>query len=288
MAEVSNLYLLVFPTRRVMKVGKADDVYTRSQTLKRCWGEVDYEASYQVEAAQNIVFRLEKSLLCLLSSHAVDFEKGDGYTEVFSIDALEFALKQIELYIASGVISGEVRKGVKIPTPKQAISRRVGQHVTLRLKSNAWVSSISRVAEQFDRINRLLIILFRKQTKIAYQYDIVDGYIYFRLLSSTKYYGSHDRIMRMFSFEIADFNGECGLNGCSVIGVDNVIQYKINLFTNKNFQPGNATLSCFWEQSEKYLSKLPARSPGAIQEIPLLDEAEVRSNIFGRGGIDFY
>lgn len=58
----SHLYLLVFPEPGMIKVGKADVVHERIRTLRRFWGEVDYEASYQLASQAEVVFRLEKSL----------------------------------------------------------------------------------------------------------------------------------------------------------------------------------------------------------------------------------
>jgi len=44
--DMTNLYLLIFPASGLIKVGKADDVHVRIQTLQRTWGAVDYAASY--------------------------------------------------------------------------------------------------------------------------------------------------------------------------------------------------------------------------------------------------
>ena len=41
----SHLYLLIFPSNKMIKVGKANNIYNRIQSLSRYWGEVDYEHS---------------------------------------------------------------------------------------------------------------------------------------------------------------------------------------------------------------------------------------------------
>ena len=78
--SASHLYLLVFPARGMLKIGKADAVYERIQSLRRHWGDVDYAASYQLGAPVDSVFKLEKSLHFLLAEHALTLDVGDGKT----------------------------------------------------------------------------------------------------------------------------------------------------------------------------------------------------------------
>ncbi len=54
----SFLYLLLFPAKKMMKVGKANNIYNRIQSLKRVWGDVDYAHSYRIALPQSEVFKL--------------------------------------------------------------------------------------------------------------------------------------------------------------------------------------------------------------------------------------
>jgi hypothetical protein len=281
MANTSYLYLLVFPQKNIIKIGKADDIHNRIQALRRWWGDVDYDASYQLEATQDTVLRLEKSLHFLLSSHAVSFEQGDGRTELFSYSALETALKHIELYVSSGALTTQVRKGVIKPVPKQKIStpRRSWRHAKLLRNTKAMVRSVSAIAEKFGRINRILHILLRKQAKVAFQYDIIEDQIYFRLRLGKNYRDDNVKIMQLFSFKLEDHNGWYGLNCCSVSGLNDVVQYEIRLLSLDQNERWHPLFSYFASQSERLLARLPTRSSAATADLPLLNGSEIMASI---------
>lgn len=69
MDNLSFLYLLIFPAQKMMKIGKANNIYNRIQSLTRTWGEVDFERSYQIIVPQSEVFKLEKMLHFLLTNY---------------------------------------------------------------------------------------------------------------------------------------------------------------------------------------------------------------------------
>lgn len=281
MTNTTNLYLLIFPEQNVVKIGKADDIHNRIKTLRRWWGEADYGASYHLSAPQDVIFKLENSLHFLLAQHAVPFPEGDGRTELFSMTALEIALKHINLYCSSASEVSQVKKGIPFPLPMSSPPRRRNKHAILFRKARAMAHGVTQLAEQFSRINRLLIILLRRQARIAYQYDISDHNVYFRLNMPNDMQSkiNSDSIMRYFSFNIKDFNGSCGINSCSVTAVDDVLQFRIRLPSANDRGPWMELLSYFWCQSEILLKKLPQRSLAATSPIPQLDESEVFSNI---------
>lgn len=118
---MSSLYILLFPENRAIKIGKANDIYKRSLTLKKYWGVPDYENSYELVAPQSSVFRMEKSLHFLLANSRLAFESGDGKTEMFSLDALETALKCVEMFVEAGSVDAVLKLGVseaEIKKPK--------------------------------------------------------------------------------------------------------------------------------------------------------------------------
>ncbi|NOS88937.1 MAG: GIY-YIG nuclease family protein [Methylococcaceae bacterium] len=281
MTDTTNLYLLIFPERRVVKIGKADDIHNRIQTLRRWWGEADYGASYHLSATQDVIFKLEKSLHFLLSQYAVPFSEGDGRSELFSVAALEIALKHIDLYCSSASEVSQVKKGIPIPLPISSPPRRRNKNTVLLRKARAMAQGVTQIAEQFLRIDRLLIVLFRKQARIAYQYDIVGHYVYFRLRMPDVMRSNidSDSIMSYFSFDIEDFSGRCGINSCSVTGVGDVVQFRIRLPSAEDISPWRELLSYFSCQSELLLKKIPQRSSAATSPIPLLDESKVWNNI---------
>jgi hypothetical protein len=102
--------MLIFPKRGIIKIGEDDEIHARIESLKRWWGEVDYEASYYLFAPTDLIFRLKKSLHFLLSKYAVNFDEGDGWTELFSLEALDEVLKHIGLFCDSGAVAEPLKK----------------------------------------------------------------------------------------------------------------------------------------------------------------------------------
>lgn len=277
MTELTHLYILVFPKRRIIKIGKANEIHERIQSLKRWWGEADYEASYHLSAPPDLIFRLEKSLHFLLSKYSVNFDEGDGRTELFSHDALDTALKHIDLFCSSGAVAEPLKKGILLPPPPVVTSiRRQENYIKYKKKNSSLVASTTRVVEKFGYINRLLIILLRKQTRLAYQYDVIDGYVYFRLrLPNSQAKVEHDTVMQMFSFNVDDFNGWRGINCCSVTYADGILQYRVRLLSAGEHGSQDSMLYYFSQQSEFLLARLPNRSSAAKEEIPMLNESEI-------------
>jgi hypothetical protein len=113
--DFSSLYLMVFKDAGVFKIGKANDVYVRSVTLQKHWGDVSYDESFELCTTRKTVFKLEKSLHSLLAEFAVEFTGGDGKTEMFEIDAMDLALKYLSIYADSSSVPTSVVKGIAPP-----------------------------------------------------------------------------------------------------------------------------------------------------------------------------
>lgn len=120
----SSLYLLVFPNRGLLKVGKANDVHSRYCTLKRWWGEADLSESYELIGTTETVFKLEKALHVLLSSYLARADVGDGRTEMFELASLESAIKLIEIFVSTGASSIGLVKGISAPGVSPSASKR--------------------------------------------------------------------------------------------------------------------------------------------------------------------
>lgn len=95
----SYLYVIVFPEKGIFKIGKADDVRKRLTQLIPFWGQPDYNISYHLKIDKSKVFHLEKSLHHIMSEYSVQFDVGDGKTELFMLDALDVLLKYIDVYL---------------------------------------------------------------------------------------------------------------------------------------------------------------------------------------------
>lgn len=277
MDNLSYLYLLLFPATKMIKVGKANNIYTRIQSLKRVWGEVDYENSYRVALPQSEVFKLEKVLHFLLAKYQVGINAGDGYTELFSFEALEHAIKHIHYAIEHDVINAQLQQGIEKPQlhPGKSVAHH---HRKIKKQSDAMIRNFIEVTEQFSRINRLLLILLLKHDRLIYQYDIEDNTVLFRIADNHTDQRETFKIMRMFSFSIKDFKCAGGTNYCSgVCSKGTITQYSVQLISgDHNAHPLVAYLA---SQTELLFNKLPPRSPLLAEDLPVLDSSRILREI---------
>lgn len=277
MDNQSYLYLLIFPARKMIKVGKANDIYTRIQTLKRFWGEADYQHSYRIALPQSDVFKLEKLLHFLLAKYQINIDTGDGYTELFSIEALEPAIKHIHYFIEHEAINAQLQQGIEKPQPRPGKSA-AHRHLKMKKKSETMISNLARVTEQFSRINRLLLILLFRQHRLRYQYDIEDNIVLFRIADNHFDQRDTTEIMRMFSFFVEDFSGMGGTNYCTgVCRADTITQYSVQLISDDPH--AHPLVAYLGSQTERLFNLLPARSSRLTEDLPVLESGRILREI---------
>lgn len=117
-------------------------------------GEVDYEGSYYLPMDVDSVYKLERSLHFLLSSRAVEFDDGDGKTELFSIGVLEQALKHIELYLSLNPNTPPLRKGIPKIIKKEQPRKVIGKYKRLKNKSKNFFNNLSSCNEKLEKIQK--------------------------------------------------------------------------------------------------------------------------------------
>ena len=119
---MTNLYILAYPKLSAFKVGKANDVFARTETLNKFWGKPDYNSSYYIEVEDNLVYKLEKGLHYLLSAFNKKYDEGDGKTEFFDVKAFDDAINYLKIFVQSNNIKTEIIKGVEVPDSKLLVS----------------------------------------------------------------------------------------------------------------------------------------------------------------------
>lgn len=179
---MTNLYIFVYPEKSMIKVGKANNVVKRLVSLGH-FGEIDFKESYVVRVPKGVVFGLEGAMHTLLMPYKFScnsVEGKDGYTELFSIEAMPDALRCLELF--SQTHSGiEVQKGIAKPesTKIQKVSRGCDIRRKLEQEHFQEYKDINNVINVFRQIDRMLFALLYYKDRIRYQYDVVDGVVKF-------------------------------------------------------------------------------------------------------------
>jgi hypothetical protein len=275
MDKLSHIYILIFPALNLIKVGKADNVINRVQTLERIWGNIDYAASFKLIIPAEKVFSLERTLHFFLQQYHIETEDcRDGYTEVFSMDALSPVLRHIDYLITEGIIPATLSQGIEQKEICRVARRKKSTYASVIHTVEKLSETINSNHEKFEKINRLLILLLKGKNKWQYQYEFDNGIIVFRFIYDYNLIplDTH-RLIRLFSFDFYDFQRMGGINCCSEIRTSgNIVQCVIRTLSEE--QDKYPFLNYLFSQSLFLLNKLPMRSPLLVEDLPLLGTGE--------------
>lgn len=137
----------------------------------------------------------------------------------------------------------------------------------LRATVNEVESSFADLASQFARINRLLLMLLRWETRVQYEYDVSGATICFRIRSNDeKIHRAREELMQIFRFSAVGFRGFRTINCCTISAADGITQFEIRAPSPRTAEAKDL-LALLWEQSETLLAKLPQRSSAASAPI---------------------
>ncbi|MCB5362382.1 GIY-YIG nuclease family protein [Pusillimonas sp. CC-YST705] len=274
-SQAAYLYLLVFPEKKVVKVGKANDILNRLATLKRWWGEPDYDASYCVKAEESLVFRLERALHCFLDEFDSPEDSGDGHTELFRMEALPIALRHLELYISNKKPgSYELTKGIPraLAMPKQNSKYDLRAYERFSKRGRLALDSLDDTLRQLRYLHRWVALLLRWQHKIQYQWDVTDDIIFFRARSKQLHLMYSKVLWPALSYHVSGFQGGFhGVNLCSFCSSGDVNQFEISTKLLPDGERRPDVLELLLAQAVQWINVLPRRSAAAFEEIPRLN-----------------
>jgi len=274
-SKVAYLYLLIFPTKKVVKVGKAVDIHNRLAALKRSWGEPDYDGSYCVQAEESLVFRLERALHCFLDEFDAAEDCGDGHTELFRMEALPIALQHLELYIGSKKPgSYQLTKGIPraVDIPAHTPTRSTRAYQRFATQGRLALGSLDATMRKLRYLHRLVALLIRWQHKIPYQWEVVEGKIIFRARGRCCRVIDSPALWSAFSYHMAGFRGGYyAINLCEGSGSGDVIQLEIKAQMLADAERRPPVLQELLLQAVQWFQELPRRSAATVEDIPILN-----------------
>lgn len=159
----SYVYVLVYPSKDAIKVGKADNISNRKEQLKH-WGFIDKEKSFFICVDKKDVFKLESSLHFVLKDFKKEMPFADGFTEFFDIECYSRIVDFSELL---GFEKGLIDFG-KIINDSKYLSGRA-----LRLRK--FENKINRYSKSLMVSNKSILLLkktIRILKKFGYQISL--------------------------------------------------------------------------------------------------------------------
>lgn len=285
--NTSHVYVLVYPKLKAYKIGKANDVNNRINSLSKHWGDVDYQESYTITVPQSEVFNVEKSLQNLLFEHKLLFKYGDGKNEFFKLDSLNVALSFIKLF-NENTSQCKLQKGVVKPAVKSDagnITHLNGYDLKRRKFHNRFAKtkvSLNDFTIKLNHMVRAFDTLFKFPTKIQYQFEITDHSINFRLINNWYARFWTDFVYKYCSLDIVDFKNSLYTSLITKTYTRNeTIQFSMTL-NDDVFNDGNTTLllTYFIQTINAAIKYLPPRSPTLNDDIPVIDEHQFKNDFF--------
>lgn len=125
MSKETSLYFLVSTDAKRFKIGIAVDTFRRSTQLTE---EINLAESYYVKfSSGREALTAEKSLHFIFHKYKIrNLPSGDGYTEWFSIEILNDAIRILKIMIRNhGIPLSALKKGIKAPKPLNVPIRKL-------------------------------------------------------------------------------------------------------------------------------------------------------------------
>ena len=258
-----HLYLAVLPLPQALKVGKADNVGERISKLSRSWGSISCDSSYCLSEKASVVSQLEKSLHLFLRPYAVRFDDGDGKTELFELAALEAALAHIQYFIAAGVVTPTLQRGLIIPKRRKLPGE--GRVVSASLDNS---TPLKAALFRYGAIHGFLLALCSTYHRMLYQIDFVGRVMFLRLKLEMRRELAYESLTPLLPFLEGDYAlASPSSDYCLDTWEDGIFQLKVNLQSEFADHPA---VEFQTRRIEDRISQLPLRSSLLDQDLPIL------------------
>jgi len=91
-------YILIsIKKKKIFKIGKADNVVNRYESLTNIYGDFDLKTSYYIKCKDESVFKLESILHYIFKDFNVIQDNKEGYTEWFDIKCYEQVIEMVKI-----------------------------------------------------------------------------------------------------------------------------------------------------------------------------------------------
>lgn len=175
---MTNIYLLIYPNLKAFKIGKADNIFDRVNSMKKWWGEPDYVNSFSLAISSGLVFKLERGLHLLLEQFSMGFNCGDGKTEFFSLDAFNYAIEHLNTFIKSNQLDSFLVKGIKKPDiamPRDTSKNRDYIFSRHNLGKKRLIGSLNDTFKRMETVLRVNNLLIKYRTSIRFSLSFNNG-----------------------------------------------------------------------------------------------------------------
>jgi len=180
--KYSFIYLLILENNKIFKIGKADNIINRYETLKRGWGNFNLKNSYQIKCKENNIFKLEKTLHYIFKDfNTIPNNQNEGYTEWFDMkcynDVINFLndLKNINSDIIdikqAIIIPNKIKNNIWQSLSKEDRKEKYNQYKNNKQNKNlnTNIQNATILINIFNELKNNIIFFNKEQNLIVFQ-----------------------------------------------------------------------------------------------------------------------
>lgn len=174
----SFIYLLVSEENNIFKIGKADNIINRYETLKSKWGNFNLTNSYQIKCKESNIFKIEKTLHYIFKDFNIIPDcQYDGYTEWFDIKCYKDIINLLNNLknINNDII--DIQQGIKIPKKNktntwQSLSKEERKEKVKQNRKNKQLRNLNTNIQNATMLIKILndlkynIVFFNKEQNL--------------------------------------------------------------------------------------------------------------------------
>ncbi|HFE3207854.1 TPA: GIY-YIG nuclease family protein [Providencia stuartii] len=193
--KTSNVYFLVYPHLDAVKIGKADNVFSRTQQLCH-WGKPDFDKSYVVHVDASDVYKLEAALHLYLNKYKKQMNGYKGYSEFFELSALKDIPNLLNLY---GFNSDKIV--LKSPDDNEK-NKRLEKIKLVRFKNkiNRKLEKANKTVNVLNNINRCIYMMKSKGIYCRFQHETI-------IVESPVLFLIKEKLFRLCGISIVNMSG---------------------------------------------------------------------------------
>ena len=200
MNKESFIYLLILKEKKIFKIGKADNIFNRYESLKKIYGDFDLKTSYYIKCKDESVLKLESILHYIFKDFNIIQDNREGYTEWFDIKCYEQVVEIVKILKKINSDIFNIKQNISFPKEKNTLKltykeKRNNNEKKKQLKflSNN-IKNANAIVEILTNIENSIIFFNKEQNLIVFENVDINT---LRLLSRLK---SFEYRMGFFNF----------------------------------------------------------------------------------------
>jgi len=180
MNKKSFIYLLILKEKKIFKIGKADNISNRYESLKKTYGDFDLKASYYIECKDESVFKVESILHYIFKDFNIIQDNKGGHTEWFDIQCYERVVEVVKILKKVNSDIFNIKQNISLPKEKNTLKLTYKEKRKINAKKkqlkllNNNIKNANAIVEILTDIENNIIFFNKEQNLIVFENVDID------------------------------------------------------------------------------------------------------------------